>query len=552
MWRVVRRSQSGLLLSRLAVALALLLALDAVGWAAPPDPPQSEAPAEMAALEPRLYLPFIAYTEQVGAPYANCRYGITVFDGQHAFFDIVENLNAGWYLSFNVAWTPPGPSQSEFVQMVRLSQGRTLRSGTDVCGPNYGYEITPPLTDAGLGALVDHNPGALWIVGNEPDRLGQDDVCPQQYARAYHDVYQFIKGRDPTARIAVAGLVEVTPGRLQYLDIVWNTYRQLYGTSMPVDVWTMHIYILSETGGGDAHIALGTDPALAIPFSFNCSDPNSYCHAEHDDMNLFIQQVEMMRQWMKDHDYRDRPLLITEYGILKPYDYYGTCTVERCPPQGLEGCFCDENGETFHPRRVAEFMEATFDYLSTARSATLGYPDDDNRLVQQWLWYSLVAATEAGKASDLADPDNAYALTLVGQRWQSYVRNLPPNYDLYPSRVASSVVRSGGTPPVTATLTVWIANEGDAFLSSVSRVTFYRDAALSDPIGSALVSGISGCRMREVAVTVQWPGLSPGMHEFWVEVDSEGWIQELDETNNVGRGVVLVDPFSVYLPLVTQ
>lgn len=552
MWQVARKNRAGLLLSRLALALVLLLVLDIPGWAAPPDPLQLVAPAEVVALEPRVYLPFIAYTKQVGAPYANCRYGVTVFNNQHAYFDIVENLNAGWYLSFSVAWQPPGPSQSEFVQMVRLSQGRALRGGTDVCGPNYGYEIAPPLTDAGLGALVDQNPGAIWVVGNEPDRIGQDDVCPQQYAQAYYDVYQFIKGRDPTARVAVAGLVEVTPGRLQYLDIVWNTYQQRYGSPMPVDVWTMHIYILSETGGGDAHIALGTDPALAIPFSFSCADPKSYCHAEHDNMNLFIRQVVMMRQWMKDHGYRDRPLLITEYGILKPYDYYGTCTVERCPPGGLVGCFCDENLETFHPRRVAEFMEATFDYLSTATDATLGYPDDGNRLVQRWLWYSLAATTAAGKASDLADPSTGYALTLVGQRWQNYVRRIPTTYDLFPSRVASSVVHSGGTLPVTATLTVWVANRGDAFLNSVARVTFYRDAALSDSIGSAIVSGLHGCETREIPVTVPWPGLGPGVHEFWVKVDSGGWISELDETNNVARGVVLVDPLSVYLPLVTQ
>ncbi len=42
--------------------------------------------------------------------------------------------------------------------------------------------------------MISDNPGALWIVGNEPDRSGwQDDTMPDMYAVAYHDVYDFIK-----------------------------------------------------------------------------------------------------------------------------------------------------------------------------------------------------------------------------------------------------------------------------------------------------------------------------------------------------------------------
>jgi hypothetical protein len=143
-------------------------------------------------------------------------------------------------------------------------------------------------------------------------------------------VYKFIKDRDPTAQVGTAGLSMATPGRLQYLDIVWDTFLALYGYPMPVDVWAIHIYILSEynpgIGPGDGKLALGTDPALAknwpvnnIPYSQQCPLDNIYCRAEHDNVDIFIEQIVAMRQWMKDHGQREKPLLLSEFGSLYPY-----------------------------------------------------------------------------------------------------------------------------------------------------------------------------------------------------------------------------------------
>ena len=403
---------------------------------------------------------------------------------------------------------------------------------------------------------MDANPGALWIVGNEPDRVGQDGICPQQYAEAYHDAYEYIKGRDPTAQVAVAGLVQVTPGRMQYLDIVWNTYVQKYRARMPVDVWTMHIYVLSESGEGDAHIALGTDPNLAIPpaLDFICSDPLTLCHAEHDDVDLFIEQVERMRDWMEQHGEQNKPLILSEYSLLKPYHYYGLCSVEVCPPEGdPPGCFCDENKETFHPARVANFMTATFNYLMTATHPALGFPVDGHRLVQQWMWYSLATrgVTETAHASNLVDPNAAYTLTLQGQRWQDYVTAISPTVNLLPTRVPKVIAfAAGGTDPVTVTLSAEVMNGGNIAVSGPVTVTFYSDEGLTVPIGSATFSDLGGCARRKAAVTTVWGSLSTGTHPFWVEVDSQETIDETIETDNVMQGVVIVSPFGVLLPLI--
>ena len=488
--------------------------------------------------------------------FPNCRFGITASGGEMLQFDIISKLNAGWHLDFGSVLSDPGPAEAEYARMVRVHQDRT---GTGECGPDYGYWVNPPLTAGGLGAKVDANPGALWIVGNEPDRIGQADTCPQQYAEAYHDVHHYIKGRDPTAQVAVAGLVEVTPGRMQYLDIVWDSYISKYGTTMPVDVWTMHIYVLSETGEGDAHIALGTDPDLAIPFNFNCAISGSFCHAEHDDVDLFIEQVVRMREWMEQHGEQNRPLVLSEYSLLKPYHYptqqnpSGTCSVETCtgPPEDWEFCFCDENAETFHPTRVANFMHATFNYLMTATNPALGYPVDGPRLVQQWMWYSLATQEVYGvaHASNLVDPNAAYTLTLQGQRWQDHVTAIAPAVNLLPVRVPTGYGHAGNG---IVALRAEVMNNGNTTVSGPVTVTFYSDAGLNTEIGSPVLTDLGGCGRRVARVTTTWGNLGVGTHSFWVKVDSTEDIAETDETDNVMQGTAIVMPFGVHLPLVQR
>lgn len=504
------------------------------------------------------------------ASFPNCRFGVAGWHEQWEDFNVISNFGVGWYLDFfSKLTTPAQMAGAEYAQVIRVSQNRP----DDPPDPNapvacsrddYGYWINPPLTDGpnGLGSLIPAHPGALWIVGNEPDRrLAQDDVCPQQYAQAYHDVYTFIKARDASARVAIAGLVEVTPGRIQYLDIVWNTYLKKYGTSMPVDVWNMHLYILSETGDGDAHIALGTDPALAIGHSFNCADPNTYCYAEHDSLTLFAEQVVRMRQWMADHGERNKPLILSEYSLLLPYDYptpenpNGKCSVQTCTgdPNLWEYCFCDENQRTFYPQRVAGFMEATFDYLRTETDEGLGYPQDSNRLVQQWLWFTLETSA-TGFASNLVNSTvNPFQLTVPGQAWNEYVAAIPPQINLLPTSVPGVVKNaSDGTSPVTVTLSADIRNNGNCQLSIPVQVTFYSDAALTSPLGSAALNELGGCGTFRQTVSVAWSNVPTGAHYFWVKVDSSESINESSESDNVMQGLVLVNAQRLYMPLVAR
>ncbi len=69
-----------------------------------------------------------------------------------------------------------------------------------------------------------------WLIGNEMDRVDfgsdycsrQDEILPELYAQAYHEIYYAIKSADQTAQVAIGGMAEFTPLRSQYLERVWN------------------------------------------------------------------------------------------------------------------------------------------------------------------------------------------------------------------------------------------------------------------------------------------------------------------------------------------
>ena len=284
----------------------------------------------------------------------------------------VGQLRAGWYQDWGVNLNPPHPNGMEYVQTIRVS----------------GSTHSPDL--ATLGPIVDNNPGAIWLIGNEPDCIWQDNSLPEEYAVVYHELYTFIKGRDPTAKVAIGGIVQPTPLRLQYLDKVLEEYQRLYGEMIPVDIWNIHNAILQEKRG-----SWGAD----IPPGLDADEGMLYGIQDNDNIDVFKQHILAFRQWMKDKGERDKPLIVSEYGVLMP---------------GIYG---------FDYVRVKNFMYATFDYLSTAVDDSLGYPADENKLVQRWAWYSLNDDAIEGfvSHSHLFNP-NTKQITQLGIDYGNYVR----------------------------------------------------------------------------------------------------------------------------------
>jgi hypothetical protein len=479
----------------------------------------------------------------------NCRYGVAAIANEQV--PTVPIFHAGWFVTFESVTPTNAPAGSEFVRILGVRQNK------DTLGQYLpGYYLTGGMSHAAVVAQAQAEPGSLWLIGNEVDRGpnpgqiqgGQGDMYPEVYATTYHELYYLIKAADPTARIGISGLVEVTPGRIQYLDKVWQAYYDQYGVFIPVDVWNMHLYPLPEayTNGepnGIANVALGADPALAIRESGNnpamCPDPGVYCWAEADDMDIFKEQIITMRTWMKAHGQQNKPLILSEYSILYVYD----------PEDKGPGCYLmDEYGQCFTPERVSAFAQNSFDYLQfEAIDPNLGYPADNNRLIQQWLWFA-IQSNSIGQASNLLESDLT-TLTPAGQTYRNYVEALPANINLFPSRTPSQWATT--VPPTTTAdvpLAVWFRNNGNTLASPVS-VTFYSDAALTQPIGTASVTNVRGCARDQYLATTTWEDLPAGVYRFWVKLDSAGTIVETNENDNVSTALVFVDSPRLYLPV---
>ncbi len=283
--------------------------------------------------------------------------------------EVAGRLGLGWYLDWGVN---PGSYQSgqvEYMPMIRLPGGEPY-----------------PNAEA-LRTLVPALPGALWLIGNEPDVRWQDNVTPDAYAQAYHDLYALLKSLDPTCRVAIGGVSQPTPLRLRYLEAILAAHQGRYGEAMPVDVWNVHNFLLREerdSWGVDIPPGMSEDTGTLREI------------ADHDSMVLFRQQIVDFRRWMKARGLQDKPLIVTEYGILMPNDY------------------------GFPEERVEQFMLDTFAYFDSAVDPDLGMPSDGYRLVQRWCWFSLADARYP--TGNLLSADGA--LTPLGEAFAGYTRQL--------------------------------------------------------------------------------------------------------------------------------
>lgn len=379
-------------------------------------------------LTPQLYLP------AVFRGYATPAYRLGYCGTSRSIdrYPSIGQLQAGWYVNFGVRATPARPQMMEYVQTVRIHQLTTcLRDNGDylrdraACpyvqiNGNYTYTLQSPDTRADIVSIAQANPGTLWLIGNEMDRYDcggvnpynpavtgdpktchQDEMLPELYAQAYHEFYHLLKGADPTAQVAIGGIIQATPSRLEYLTKTWNEYNTRYGTNMPVDVWNVHNFIFKERcDDWGADIPPGcTDAACTRKESGEICYGTIYSDYKHNSLQIFDQQIRAFRQWMKVRGQQNKPLIVSEYGIV----YYHA---------GMED-----------PNLVENFMLATFDYFMNTKDCSLGHPADECRLVQRWAWYSLDDNNpNINSYSYLINPDTLQ-MTSLGEAFANYAQD---------------------------------------------------------------------------------------------------------------------------------
>lgn len=295
------------------------------------------------------------------------RFGVAGGNG-HLINAVNAGLPAGLFVNWRVDPTQPIWYGVRFWHTVRVHQAGVRSNWADI------------------DRVLAEQPGAVWVIGNEPDVYVQDGVDPQTYARIYHETYTYIKARDPNALVAIGSVAQPTPLRRAYLDIVLDTYQANYGAPMPIDIWTVHAFVFREEAGSWG---------VGIPPGMGGAGAKLYEVSEHGSLAIFKQNLIDFRAWMAQRGYADRPLAVTEYGIVMPHDY------------------------GYPPETVAVFMTQTFDFFLNAANST-GYAADGGRLVQWWVWFSLYEEQEGYGTGNLVDGQGGQ-LTPLGQVFADYV-----------------------------------------------------------------------------------------------------------------------------------
>lgn len=418
----------------------------------------------------------------------------------------IADLRAGWYWDWAARPDAERPLGTEYYPTIRLTQ-----VGED------GFSFTPGIETIIEVAAV--HPGTVWLIGNEPDRkYWQDDLVPRAYANAYAHLYRLIKDIDPTAVIGAGQIVQPTALRLQYLEEVLQAYRDAQGAEMPVDVWVIHAYPLSEDP---------LDNGADLPPGIDGGDIFRISLVETTSVAIFQKFIADFRQWMLDHGYRDCPLIVSEFGVLA---YEDLC------PDGV--CLFDEE-------HVIQYMNATLEVLNSQANLETGYPADHYRLVQKWAWYSLTNSPTTGEgplAGWLYDVDTRKR-NPSGEAYARFAGSLPRTVNLRPVRLVGEYAVQDSVGGANAlVLTAAVLNNGEVTAGGDVRVRFY----LGDPdlggtqIGSdQFIRGLAGGAIPRL-VQVNWEDAPSGVWDVVVVVDPANVVAETDEQDNRLLGRVSV------------
>jgi hypothetical protein len=529
------------LLGAVAFTSVLILTLESPGWTAPSQSWQRQT-VPTPTLVPQGYLPLVLRNFAQGASpefsqTALCRFGFGSASRPINAYDptLLAQLRAGLYMDWNASAAPSQPNGIEYVQTVRVKQWKWKDGQRVYADYQASYEIPYTYTISPRGstlqAIAWARPTSLWLIGNETERRDwkmsngetacQDEILPEVYAQAYYEAYTTIKAADPTARIAIGGVIQATPLRLEYLNRVWNEYYRLYGHTMPVDWWNVHAFVLQEKRN---------DWGADIPAGITVTEGMLYTVEDNKDWNKATELIRAFRQWMKEHGQQDKPLIVSEYGVNIPW---------------------------FPAEQVRdEFMYPSFDFFLNEKDPALGYPADEYRLVQRWIWYSLDddSGVYNGFLLHSGKFESPMGLAPLGEYWKVYVNN-PINVPAYVNLVTARV---GYTPPslfssgetVTATVHAEVSNSGNIPVNTPFTIEVW-DEDHHQILGSEVISDLTGCgETRGISIT--WANLSTGAHHVSVRVDTGDTITESNEADNQIVGIVLVATERVFLPVVIK
>lgn len=246
-------------------------------------------------------------------------------------------------------------------------------------------ELVRPGASAGqVAERARSEPGLAWLVGNEPNVPGQDDLDPAAYADFLWQMASTIRGADPTALLVGPNLLnwETTcaacpgfPRARTWAEELLETYGARYGP-LPLDAWAVHTYNLQWH---------------QLPLVNPASD---------------LAELSAVRAWL-DARGLDLPIWLTEFGVI--WGFEGIEWLER--PEG--GFFAEARG-SYRADLLAVYLDEMLGWLSAF---------GESLRVDRWFLYATTPPPEpfATTASGLALLDaESLSLTEFGEQYRGW------------------------------------------------------------------------------------------------------------------------------------
>ncbi len=328
--------------------------------------------------------------------YSDPSYGVvvTTLGPPETIRQVLDQANLRWWYQYQ---PQDGPAPYHQVQLVSTRTG--------------AWDV-----DA-IRSRAAARPSSYWLVGNEPNVPGQDDISPEAYAVAFAQIVGAIKDGDPEARIVAPNVLNweetclacpgITRGR-EWADRFLSAYQRMYGGPPPIDVWGIHPYQVD------------------------------WVHLPQTDADHVRRELVAMRAYLdSDPSQRDKPIWVTELGVLWGYD-------------GL--VWMEESPGVWKALPVGSYRE---DLLEAWLGELLDWLESEGRAlgVERWFLYSTSAQPEpyspVGSGLYLLDGEGPGAgLTRIGLLYACRAAGLAPDLDTWGCKdrpgLADTVRRADG------------------------------------------------------------------------------------------------------------
>lgn len=279
------------------------------------------------------HTPTVAPNTPTPPPSPDDRYGIilhTEEPDEQAWF--LDELSASWFI--DGTFNPNAPSGKRKLLFVGSLPGIN------------SWEHGPEPAD--LLEMARDNPGAHWLVANEPNR--RPNYGPEEILKDLHDSWKAIKEGDPTAKIVSPPMLNWVftcsgcPGFIRGTD--WAEefrirYWDRFSETPPIDIWAVNAY------------------------------PLDWVNLPTLNPDIVINQIRGLRRWLDQRpDEAGKPIWVTELGL-----HWGYADIDFDVP-GCDGL--PTPAGRYHMSGVLDYLNDVYDWLELK---------GDDLKIQRWFQY---------------------------------------------------------------------------------------------------------------------------------------------------------------------